>query len=132
MVRCDGCRDASLVGPSVSDAIIRSQSGRFSVRAARGIAELAREPGQHAIDHAGPHELHVSVPNLAPHRVGVTVPQSRTLQLPVIRLSLARAVSSRSIGRSRSAAHTLLRYSTTSSSLPCTWKRVYVFAVAPL
>jgi hypothetical protein len=35
----------------------------------------------------GPHELHVSVPDLAPHRVGVTVPQSRTLQLPVIRLS---------------------------------------------
>jgi hypothetical protein len=34
----------------------------------------------------GVYQLSVSVPDLAPYRVGVTVPSSRTLRLPVIRL----------------------------------------------
>jgi hypothetical protein len=40
-------------------------------------------------DRVGLHELHVIVPGLAPYRVNVTVPPSRTLGLPVIRLSPA-------------------------------------------
>lgn len=35
----------------------------------------------------GRHELHAAVPGFAPHRVHVTVPPSRTVRLPVIRLS---------------------------------------------
>ena len=36
---------------------------------------------------SGPHQFTVSVPGLAPYRVAVTVPNSRSLRLPVIRLA---------------------------------------------
>jgi hypothetical protein len=53
-------------------------------------------------------------------------------RLPASVRRISFSVSSRSIGRSRRAAQTLLRYVTTSSSSPVTWKRVYVSVVAPL